>query len=115
MKMTPRTLLLSALLVAGTAACDGQSPNDEAVGDLRVTVVTAGTSLDADGYTLTLVGVGATPVAINDTVNYTALPIDDYELTLSGVAGNCAVQNGATKGVYVTIGQTNLVFNVDCS
>ena len=109
-----RQLTLPLLLLAGAAAC-GDSANDEAVGNLDVIVTTAGTSLDGDGYSLTLVGVGSTPVAINDTVRYETLPIDDYELSLTGVAGNCTVQNGATKGVYVTMGDSELHFDINCS
>jgi hypothetical protein len=112
--MTTRNLFLAALLIAGAAAC-GDSPNDEAVGNLDVIIITAGTSLDPDGYSLTLVGVGSTPVTIMDTVRYETLPIDDYELSLTGVAANCTVQNGATKGVYVTMGDSELHFDVDCS
>jgi len=111
-----RNLLLTALILAGAAACEGDTSNDEAVGSKRIIITTSGTSLDADGYSLTLSEVGTTPVAIADTVDYGPIQIGDYEATLGGVAANCAVQDGATKDFYLAMGVNPvLVFTVTCS
>jgi hypothetical protein len=111
-----RKLLLPALLLVAAAACDGDNVNDEAIGTKRIIVTTSGTSLDPDGYSLTLSGVGTTPVAIADTVDYGPLDIGDYTATLGGVAGNCTVQNGAAKDFYLAMGtNAELIFPVICS
>jgi hypothetical protein len=117
-----RNLLLPALLLAGAAACDGDTSNDEAVGTLRIIITTRGDTLDMDGftldpdgYTLDVADIGTYPMAIEDTGNWNKLPIDDYNASLSGVAANCAVENGAEKSIYVGVGETKLFFKVICT
>lgn len=117
-----RKFLLPALLLAGIAACEGDTSNDEAVGTLRIIISTQGDTLDLDGftldpdgYTLAVDGIGTYPMAIQDTGNWNALPIGDYDASLSGVATNCAVQNGADKSIFVGVGETKLFFKVICT
>src|SRR6478736_726889 len=122
--MTPmfRKLLLPALLLAGLAACEGDTSNNEAVGTLRIIISTQGDTLDLDGftldpdgYTLDVADIGTYPMAIQDTGNWNALPIGDYDAALSGIAANCAVENGANKSIFVGVGETKLFFKVICT
>src|SRR6478736_4248477 len=111
--MTPmfRKLLLPALLLAGLAACEGDTSNNEAVGTLRIIISTQGDTLDLDGftldpdgYTLDVADIGTYPMAIQD-----------YDAALSGIAANCAVENGANKSIFVGVGETKLFFKVTCT
>jgi hypothetical protein len=111
-----RKLLLTALILAGAAACEGDTSNDEAVGSKRIIVTTSGSSIDADGYSLTLSEVGTYPLAVADTIDFDPLPIGDYQATLGGVAANCTVQDGATRDFYLAMGvNAVLVYTVTCS
>jgi hypothetical protein len=93
-----------------------------ASGNLRVTVLTTGTTPDPDGY---LVDVQATSVnftgslaiAPNGSVAFSGLgPAVDYRVTLRGMAANCEIVDPDVQTVAVTSGgTTNVAFDVSCA
>src|SRR5688572_5476396 len=82
-----------ALMVA-TAGCSGGSGSDgptgpvTTTGSLKVIVVTTGTELDADGYTV-VIGSTTGNVGVNGDVTVTGLAPGSYDVTLEGVSTNC--------------------------
>jgi glucose/arabinose dehydrogenase len=95
----------------------GQSPPVEETGDLNVTTATTGSSLDPDGYTVTVDGSQSQPIAINNStgVTFTGLAAGSHGVVLSGVAGNCTVSGGASRTVTVPSGGTvTLAYSVSC-
>ena len=87
-------------------------------GDLQVTTTTAGSSLDPDGYTVTVDGSQSQPIAItNGTgVTFTGLAAGSHSVVLSGVAGTCTVSGGASRTVTVPSGGTvTVAYSVSCT
>jgi len=85
------------------------------VGSVQVTTMTTGSSLDPDGYSVT-VGVQA-PVAIivNGVQTVMNVPVGMRSVTLSGVASNCTVAGENPRMVNVTDGGTAMTtFEVAC-
>ena len=85
-------------------------------GDLTVTTSTSGSSLDPDGYTVTVDGTTSQPITINGSVTFTGLAGGSHTVVLSGVAGNCTVSGGASQTATVPAGGTaTLGFVVTCT
>lgn len=110
---TSRWLAPLALLTLLAACSDGA--NNEAVGDVTVEILTTGTNLDPDGYSLKLSGQAPRAVTVNDTVTFVALPIGDYTLTLSGIAANCASDQDTILPFYQAVGRIDRGFYLTCS
>src|SRR5207247_3689689 len=96
----PRTVTVTAGATAPTAfAVTCATPT----GSLRVTTSTTGSSLDGDGYTVTVDGSTSQPIASNNStgVTFSGLPTGDHPVELTGVATNCtdAGQNPLTTPV----------------
>lgn len=86
-----------------------------ASGSLNVTTTTSGSSLDPDGYTVTLDGGNARAISINGTTTYTNLSASNHSVSLSGVAANCIVSGGTSRTVTVPSGGTaSTTFAVTC-
>ena len=109
--MFRRPLLLLATLAL--ASCSDYSSNSDAVGNLTVLVVTAGTP-DPDGYTVDVTGQTQRMLSSTDTTYYLSLPIDDYTVTLGEVEAGCTVTDGAVRHEYVNIGANEVQYNVTC-
>ena len=101
-------------LTAGDIAVNGGvAPS---VGNLTVSTSTTGSTLDPDGYTVTLDGGNGQAIAITGSVSYTNLPTGSHSVVLAGVAPNCAVSGGTSRSVTVTAGQTATTsFAITCS
>jgi Tol biopolymer transport system component len=87
------------------------------IGWLRVTTVTKGASLDADGYAFLVDGVDQRPIRIQGIVPL-AEPVKGGEhlLKLTGLASNCAVNGANPRTVTVAAGETALAdFEVRCA
>src|SRR5204862_249275 len=67
-------------------------------GNLKVTTSTTGSSLDPDGYTVTVDGSQSQAIASNNTTLFrsTGLSAASHSVVLSGVASNCTVTGGNT-------------------
>ncbi len=85
-------------------------------GNLTVNASTSGSSLDPDGYTITVDGGSAQAIGINGSVSYTNLPSGGHTVAISGVAANCSVSGGTSQTVTVPSGGTATAsFAVSCS
>ncbi len=119
--------------VAGNCTVDGDNPQTVTVpaggtattafavtcvtptGNLRVSTRTSGSSLDPDGYTVTLDGGSPRAVGINASVTYTNLAAGSHQIALSGVAANCTVSGNNPRTVTVPAGGTATPrFSVSC-
>ena len=79
-------------LAALAGGCDGDDGiGSPPTGSIQVTTVTAGDTLDPDGYTVTVDGSQSAAVGINDVVTLADLGEGNHNARLSGVAKNCAV------------------------
>src|SRR5438309_6496628 len=84
-------------------------------GNLTVSTSTTGSSLDPDGYTVTVDGGSPQPIDINASVSYANLAAGSHTVRLSGVAGNCTVSGGNSQPVTVPSGGTaTAAFSVGC-
>jgi hypothetical protein len=84
-------------------------------GNLTVSTNTSGSSLDPDGYTVTVDGGSPQAIGINASVSYANLAAGDHSVALSGVAGNCTVSGGNSQTVTVPSGgSATAAFSVSC-
>jgi len=85
-------------------------------GNLTVFTSTSGTSLDPDGYTVTVDGGNSRAIGINTSTTYNGLSATSHNVALSGVASTCAVSGSNPRSVTVPSGGTaNTTFSVTCS
>src|SRR5207245_1731080 len=84
-------------------------------GNLTVSTSTTGSSLDPDGYTVTVDGGSPQAIGINASVSYTNLTAGNHTVAISGVATNCTVSGGTSRAVSVPSGSTaTTTFSVSC-
>jgi len=80
-----------------------------------VSASTGGSSLDPDGYTVSVAGQSKA-LAINGSVTFTGVPAGSQTVTLSGVASNCTVSGGNSQTVTVPSGGTATAsYSVTCT
>jgi len=85
-------------------------------GNLTVSTSTTGSSLDPDGYTVTVDGGSPQSLGINASVSYTNLAAGNHTVAISGVATNCTVSGGTSRTVSVPSGSTATTsFSVTCT
>src|SRR5438046_9900966 len=85
-------------------------------GNLTVSASTSGSSLDPDGYTVTVDGGSPQPLAINGSVSYTNLTAGNHTVAISGVASTCTVSGSSSRTVNVPTGGTaTTTFTGTCS
>ena len=100
----------------GTASTTFTVTCSATTGNLTVSTSTSGSSLDPDGYTVTVDGNASQAVAINGSVTFTGLSAGSHSVQLSGVAGNCTVSGSNPRTVNVPSGGTgSTTFTVSCS
>lgn len=105
--------VLPLIIVLGASSC-GDPGGPSPAGTLVVSVSTAGTDPDRDGYLLTLDGVSSVALDPADTVRID-MPSGSHRLELEGVADHCLVAPGAPLEVNVPARSTALVsFEVSC-
>ena len=85
-------------------------------GIIQVTTTTGGTSLDPDGYTLSVDGGTPQPIGASATIPIPDLPPGDHTVGLAGVAANCTVEGDNPRSVAVA-GEATVPadFTVTCS
>ena len=114
----------AATVVAGTACHDAEAPRPDALsfpslplpGALAVSAITTGSSLDPDGYTVTVDGDQSSKIATTGVVTFTGLAAGDHRVALSDVAGNCAVGGDNPRTVTVVAGVLGTTaFTVGCT
>jgi len=100
----------------GTATSAFSVSCSATTGNLTVNTNTTGSSLDPDGYTVTLDGGSPQAIGINGSVTYSNLAAGNHTVAISGVAANCTVSGGTSRTVSVPSGGTGTTtFAVSCS
>src|SRR5439155_1615301 len=99
----PRTVSLIIGVVGTTSFSVGCAAIPK-TGDLTATTSTTGSSLDPDGYTVTVDGNSSKAIGTNASVTFTGLSAGDHSVALSGVAANCSVSGGTSRTVTVPPG-----------
>ena len=85
-------------------------------GAVAVTTTTTGTPVDPSGYTVSVDGGAAIPIATSASQTFSGLAAGAHSVELGGLDGNCAVQGQNPREFTVVAGQTAAVaFAVDCS
>ena len=103
---------ISGVAITQTATVTVTAPT----GNLTVFTSTSGTSLDPDGYTVTVDGGNSRAIGINTSTTYNGLSATSHNVALSGVASTCAVSGSNPRSVTVPSGGTaNTTFSVTCS
>ncbi len=83
-----------------------------------MTTSTGGSSLDPDGYTVTVDGTTSQAIATNNStgITFTGLAAGSHSAALSGVAANCSVTSANPQTVNVPSGGTvTAAFTVNCT
>jgi hypothetical protein len=123
-RSTAKLTLTAALLALAAAACrETTSPTQKPsvslgvlTGDLKVATATTGSSLDPDGYTITVDLLLSQQVATNGSVTFSGVLAGPHVVTISGLAGNCTVSGGTTRTALVPLGGTaQVAFAVTCT
>jgi hypothetical protein len=84
-------------------------------GGVTVTVTTGGTSLDVDGYSVSVDGVDRGPLGVNAEVTIGDLAPGSHVVGLSGMAANCQIQGDNLQLVNVSAGaNARLAYNISC-
>ncbi len=107
-----------ALLVVATGffvvACD-DDPVEPTTGSITVNTTSSGAEIDADGYTISVDGSGATAIDATGSVTIENVTPGARSVMLDGVAGNCSVDTNPAAAT-VTAGETATVdFAVTCA
>ena len=112
----------AATLLIAAACRDAQSPEPQAsllpglpgLGALVVSTVTTGSSIDPDGYTVTVDNGPSQHIAPTGVVTFTGLSIGTHTVTLSGVASNCTCITTLSVTIPLT-GTGSVTFTVSCA
>ena len=104
--------VLALVLAAFLGACDWFTGPD--VVSLIVQVSTSGGSLDKDGYTVTLDGVAAGTVAVQDSLVIDSVATGSVSVGLEGIASNCSAAGPNPMLVHASEGGTGAAFHVVC-
>lgn len=114
MRTRSSVALIAALAVPlAIVACDDDDPV-ATTGSVTVNTTTTGDDVDADGYTISIDGAGATAVDANGSATVTNVQAGTRSVMLDGVADNCTVATNPAS-VSVTAGATaTAAFAVTC-
>src|SRR5438552_274440 len=127
MRAVGRTLLVAAAAtqLVATACNDSQGPQPDAsllpslplpgLATLVVSTSTSGSSLDPDGYTVTVDGGASQSIGTNGVATFVGLAAGDHTVLLSGVARNCTVSGSNPRTVSLIAGLVGATgFSVSC-
>src|SRR5213596_1059577 len=126
MRAVGRTLLVAAAAtqLVATACNDSQGPQPDAallplplpgLATLAVSTSTSGSSLDPDGYTVTVDGGSSQSIGTNGVATFIGLAAGDHTVLLSGVARNCTVSGANPRTVSLIAGLLGATgFSVSC-
>ena len=107
--------MAAALLTLLGTACN-DSPTAARVGTIRVTALTSGDDVDADGYLLVVAGTSLeVRLGTQQTADVRTVTAGAHTVTLENVASNCSVTGDAARSVTVETGQTSdVTFEIVC-
>src|SRR5438067_1162572 len=127
MRAVGRTLLVAAAAtqLVATACNDSQGPQPDdsllpslplpGLATLVVSTSTSGSSLDPDGYTVTVDGGASQSIGTNGVATFVGLAAGDHTVLLSGVARNCTVSGSNPRTVSLIAGLVGATgFSVSC-
>ncbi|HEV8456282.1 MAG TPA: hypothetical protein VGQ24_15390, partial [Gemmatimonadales bacterium] len=98
--------------VGFTITCSAPPPGS---GSLQITTATSGTSLDPDGYTVSLDGGNPQAVSTNGTLSIGSVPPGSHTVQLREQAPNCTISGDNPRAVPISSGQTATVqFAITC-
>jgi Tol biopolymer transport system component len=83
-------------------------------GSIQVTTATTGSSLDPDGYTLSVDAGASQAIGSNATLTLDGLAVGTHSLALAGIAGNCHLDGDNPRTVDVVQGSTTVTFDLNC-
>jgi Tol biopolymer transport system component len=83
-------------------------------GSIQVTTTTTGSSLDPDGYTVSIDAGASQAIGVNATLTLEDLAVGTHSLALSGIAGNCHLEGDNPRTVEVLPGSTTVTFDLNC-
>jgi WD40-like Beta Propeller Repeat len=83
-------------------------------GSIQVTTATAGSSLDPDGYTLSVDAGASQAIGSNAMLTLEGLAVGTHSLALAGIAGNCHLDGDNPRTVEVVQGSTAVTFDLTC-
>lgn len=96
--------------IAFAVACNATT------GGIQLSVTTAGTPPDPDGYLATLDGGPVQSLGVSGSGTFSGVAPGSHTVTLTGVAGNCLVADGVSRSVNVAAGaNAELAFAVNCT
>src|SRR5436190_1339127 len=107
-----------AVTAGGTATTAFAVSCATPTGSVRVTTSTTGSSLDGDGYTVTVDGSTRQPITINNStgVTFAGLSVGDHTVQLTGVPCTSLFPSPNPRSVTVTAGATAATaFAVSCA
>ena len=84
------------------------------VGSIQVTTSSTGSSLDADGYTVSVDGGSPQAIGANATLRLEGLALGMHGVLLSGIAANCHLDGDNPRSVDVAEGSTSVAFDLTC-
>ena len=100
-------------LVTTLALNTAQPPTQ--TGNLTATTSTSGSSIDPDGYVVTVDGGVSQAIPVNGSVTFSGLAAGSHGVALSGVAANCTVTSANPQTVSVPSGgAVTAAFTVNC-
>jgi hypothetical protein len=115
MKRLRSLLAFAALLLLLSTACH-EVVVEPGPGTLIVNASTTGTSLDPDGYTITVDGALTATIATNGTSSFPDLAFGMHTVVLTGLAMNCTVADANPRTIAVSGGQTTeTTFDIACT
>lgn len=113
MRFPLRIFWLSPLL--GLAACEVTFLSISSDGRIQISVVTSGSALDIDGYSVTVDGAQTQAVDANGASTLAEISQGTHVVQLSGLAENCAVEGENPRTIVVPNGETfSVSFVVVC-
>jgi WD40 repeat protein len=108
--------MATILIVSACGDDDDGMTGPPPTGSVEVTTATTGSSLDADGYAVSVASGAAQAVGVNATITVAGVATGSRSVELSGVAPNCTVAGDNPRNVTVTDGGTvSTTFDVTCA
>jgi TolB protein len=99
--------ILELLTTCWLLACGSPSSTGPTTGGIHITTSTTGSTLDSDGYAVSVDGGSMQNIGINASLTDSGLPTGDHLVQLLGVAANCSdVSGGNLRRVHVEAGAT---------
>ena len=83
-------------------------------GSIQVTTTTTGSSLDPDGYTVSVDAGAPQAIGSNATLALEGLAVGTHSVGLSGIAGNCHLDGDNPRTVEIPQGSTTVTFDLTC-